>query len=375
MNRHGMLWSMVFAALLGASAARAAPGAFGFATNFSKVGDGEGGTPTYGSGYHNVVVDGQNVYAAYGRINSGYGQNEVLVGVSDNGGLKWNTSVIVAHAASIDAHGAAIAIGPDPASPGAKVLHVLWGDSDGIWYAHSPASPLLAFSSPVLVSGAVAATAWARSVAADASGGVHVAFLGGATIYYSRSADGGATFVEVATPVVVGAYQPEIVADVTGNLVVAWGTSDVYVVRKPAGGTWGAPLHANGAKPGNAYPSLAMQDFQHLYLAWSNGGSGEIYVALSSDGGTSWSQVLALAGSYTDASLAVDGSGNLSIAAGASTYGSIFVSTSSNGTRWSAPTQVLTDTSTYFPNLVLDSAGKALIMYESSGAVRFTRQP
>ncbi len=368
--------------------------AFGVTTSSTKIGDvGE----VYTAGYHGLVVDGGTLYAVHTRQLREYVSDAcggassdvaVLVTVSNNGGVTWGSSHLVAHGCNIDFDGAGIAIGPDPAS-GVRRLHVVWGDrgtvadpSMKISYA-SATLPGLAFGAPVTISapadsGSATPATWSAAVAADGIGGVHVTYIGAGGTTYSRSPDAGATWPETGTLVVPNGNQVALSADAAGNVLIAYSElGSVYVTKRAANGTWGNPIAVNGAAPPGGYVSV-VSGARGTFVAWfAASGSMGVYVASSSDG-TTWSEMLVIPGSTLfDPSIAVDANGVPGVActAGLTSISYARAQLDRKGNMsWGAPVTVLTGSSIYFANLAFDAAGKALIMYETD-AIRFTREP
>lgn len=357
--------------------------AFGITAPKTKIGD-AGGHPTYGGGQHNIAVYGNEVYVAYTNINDYTNEREVCVGKSLDGGLTWQRSEVIAHGPNIDIDGAAIAVGPDLSNPAAKIIHVAWGELDpltgqmAIYYARQPG----AGSGRVKISGSIPADGYARSLAADGVGGVHVSFSNSYGVYYSRSLDGGANFDTIGE-VIDNTYPNEssIAADSAGNVYVAWWyyNQGVFFSRRLAGsGVWSPPVKMNGAIP-LSYVSLAVQDVNHIYIAWG-GNPQQLTVASTANGGLNavdWIQNAVINHRVDNPSIVVDATGVVSIVwadTTATTWGTYFSRSTDGGRRWTTPIYV--DSTRRFPNLAVDSNGKVYMMLSGYGEdiVYFTKE-
>jgi hypothetical protein len=138
---------------------------------------------------------------------------------------------------------------------------------------------------------------------------------GNATVRFTHSTDGGATFQEISTigedPGYVG---PFVAQNSTGGLFVAWTWLDstytqgaILLSRSADGGmTWDAPRAINpggnhsaatapGGRPGKTtLPVLRFDNTDRLYVLWSDlyepdDHSWDVYLCYSDDSGETWS--------------------------------------------------------------------------------------
>lgn len=198
---------------------------------------------------------------------------------------------------------------------------VAWAQS-GVW-----SQPLNLFETEGYAAGAV--------VVADPSGAVHVFWaysepgdeeLGSTqSIYYVRKQDDvWSEPVDVLiSPGNRGARMVAAVADLQGYLHVVWSGGDsIFYSRAyaPDAGNSQAwtPPRALDSGAVNLWPAIAVSDSGDLYVVWSRGGSGLMFVR-SEDGGQNWSEP-ALIFTATDPNelaatgrIAVDAAGRLHV--------------------------------------------------------------
>ncbi|HVO52590.1 MAG TPA: PKD domain-containing protein [Thermoanaerobaculia bacterium] len=137
------------------------------------------------------------------------------------------------------------------------------------------------FSTPLRLN-ASGAFAYESAFAVDATGRIFVAWSGRAPgetsprIYFARSTDGGATFSAPAAVNAAGGYSvlPSIVADRSGNLVIAWfdvsGTAVVRWSRSTNAGTsFSTPGSISDSLTVFARPGLAIDSKNDVFLAWT----------------------------------------------------------------------------------------------------------
>ena len=395
-----LIAALALSALAGLpTAALAIRGAFGVEGPWTKIGDaGVGNDPTFGSG-HNIVASGNEIYVVYSSDEYGWNcaigascDRQVWLATSFDGGVTFERNTLVSRSQSYGWNGAQLAIGPNLANPGGRRLHVVWGDNtmSEILYSSAPLDPQLGFfSAPVVLSGGVPAQDYARSIAADAVGGVHVVFEGWTDVHYSRSVDGGATFTELGTPLpsVSDGQDPAIAADAAGDVfVVARQYPGLAYWRRLAGeATWTGPVQVNGICTDE--PSIAAFDANTVYLSGLlQPGAGIPAVASTVQGGlTSMDWTVATVGAgqcYGDVKpIAVDGTGAVGVAwiandpiTRARTVN--FSRSTTQGASWSAPLPAFTlgNADSRDVNLAFDPAGKALLDLSRDWAIIFTKE-
>jgi hypothetical protein len=372
------MWYAALLALAASPVVGAAAGgggiSFGVAAPYVKVA--EGGVGLNGAWERNVAVNGSEVDLGEGNVTSA-GEYEAAVVRSLDGGVTWQRAEVLAHGGSVDPSGVALAWGPNPAIAGAKILHAAFGTMQT-----STGGALLydrylggSWTTAVAVNGAVTARDGARSIAADAAGGVHVAFVGdGGGVYYSRSADGGATWTEIATqlvPPTVNVQQASIAVDAAGDLFLAWniayGPGTWFMRRSANAMAWSAPVQVNDQNAGP--PALAVLDTNRVYIGYWYGGpfgsSRGVNVDASTNGGASWTSHAVPSAMSNGVALAVDANGSLSFAWDTSS-GVLFARSANGGATWTAPVSAGAGGS--HPSLALVS-GKAVVAFHQDPAM------
>lgn len=141
---------------------------------------------------------------------------------------------------------------------------------------------------------------FARAVAADTSGGVHVVWFdqraGASSVLYRRSLDGGRTWrraLRLSPPSSV-AEQPAIAA-AGRDVFVVWHARrgagyDVFSRRSADGGaSWRSPVQLSTSNAAAHASVAATGDAVHVSWGDSRGGHAEMVVRSSADRGASWS--------------------------------------------------------------------------------------
>src|SRR5262249_19989524 len=150
----------------------------------------------------------------------------------------------------------------------------------------NPVDPLLSFN-------------FARSVAADGAGRVHVVWYdnrdGQSQIYYKRSTDGGLTWAPDLrlSPNAAKQEHPAIAVS-RNNIYIVWhdtrdGGFNIYLKRSTDGGAnWEPDLRLSGGASA-AHASIAASG-SSVSVVWGDNrdGQAEIYTRSSADGGLSW---------------------------------------------------------------------------------------
>jgi len=100
---------------------------------------------------------------------------------------------------------------------------------------------------------------------------------------------------------------PDMVVSASGRLYVVWvdhrnSRSDIYFSYSADQGTsWSANVQVNDAASGGLYPQVAIDAAGTIYVAWADG-SG-VYLATSTNNGSSWSAATTVAGGTNPADL------------------------------------------------------------------------
>lgn len=348
---------------------------FGITADRTKVGEGR----IYGPGPQ-MAIDGDTIYVTHTASNI-FGEKEVRIAKSIDGGSEWEGSVVIAHDAKIDMWGPSIAIGPD--GVGGKIIHVIWGQIDAltgidsIFYSNSHDDGV-SWSVPQLVTGSSGGGGEYMSIAADNIGGVHVAYPGYCSstrawgVAYSKSSDYGASFAEIGTPVYCnGAQGTSMAVTASGDVFLSWyagGRSAVFFSKRLAGGSFQPAIQIpNTMGLGGDYPSIAVYDTSNIYIAWST--PTGVFVSSSSNGGTSWTKhtVTTAAAGVTIAysSMALYGSSTLNVAwtSSPSSGGDTridFARSTNKGSSWTNPAPVVA-ANVYYPEMEIAVNGNGKV--------------
>jgi hypothetical protein len=192
-------------------------------------------------------------------------------------------------------------------------LHVVWTAQSNFYYSNAPswqAESAHAWSKPIIVATNSARSLWESSIAADASGNLHIVYATRGDevgVYYIGSHDRGETWstaIELAWPLdrlEQGFANVKIIADKAGRLHAVWQTFQkdgygqaVYYTRSGDGGqSWSKPIQLGYRDPGDfeagwPYPvSLSESELHLIYLDGAHGGRSQ---RISTDGGETWSE-------------------------------------------------------------------------------------
>lgn len=195
-------------------------------------------------------------------------------------------------------------IGPQVAADSQGWLHLVWKSNDYVWYSRAPiveAGLARAWSTPLHVSGGPAACA---AIATGADGVVHIIYCAqeeNPTLYHISSADGQ----EWPSPVQIESgnnpNQARIALDGRARLHVAFQSGDlanaaVYYTRSDDGGqSWLLPLQVDqvdgryeGPYAPNAMTVAAVSD-DEVHLVWLGPPRAQRWHQWSADGGATWS--------------------------------------------------------------------------------------
>jgi hypothetical protein len=142
---------------------------------------------------------------------------------------------------------------------------------------------------------------FARSMAADDAGGVHVVWYetrdGRAQVDYARSRDGGLTWDAARRLSSAGPDSEQPAIAVSGpDVYVVWhdlrrGKPDIFLRRSSDGGsTWGPETALTSLAGSGAYPSIAASGAR-VRAVWGSrdDGQAEVYTRGSADRGVTWS--------------------------------------------------------------------------------------
>lgn len=304
----------------------------------------------YGGGYHNIAVDGKDVYVAYGCQGS-TGEKLVCLGASHDGGLTWSNSTIAR--GQITPRSISIAVGRSPAR---KIIHVAWNAGNILHYANSSDE-----WNPVNVSGPAGYSGYGQSMVVDRSGVVHIAFHGSSKLYYTKSNGTYAKFDNPTTITDTNGGEPGIWVDSHGNVSAAWinGCSGGIYFSKRSGDKWQRPVKVTDMMACNGI-SMVARDTNDIFIGWSY--QEGVYVIRSADGGATWPKspnTVTTPGGGRAASLMLALDGSLHIAWG--TDNGVYYSKSTNdGLTWANPAYVMKTEG--FPHMALDAEGNVYLV-------------
>ena len=353
-----------------------------FGVDASKVKLGNGFIWSSYGGNHIATVDAVGgdgvlypiVFSAFGDENIN-GDVEVNVAESWDNGSLWYINAVVGRG-NIYSEGISVA------TTTITRPHVIWGQYDdtlAIWNLmyNKGRTPQTA----VNISGTHNVCYHCISIAGTARDTLNISYTDNSgNVYFINSGNNGATF-NTPVPIGTGGQETSIGADAAGNVFLAWdsGPGNIFFSKKLVGETWSTPAMINSTITGHT-PSIAVLDDQNIYVAWE-GYNGAV-VAYTSNGGASWNRSVAGDSSFTSPSLAVDTSsgnsyGDLSVVGnGNDPMASILMYRSTNGgVSWiTGPVTVMTES--LYPNITVDSQGRAHIMAGDSynESVYYTRE-
>jgi hypothetical protein len=214
------------------------------------------------------------------------GNDEIYYKQSTDGGATWSTSKRLTWTSGESRL-------PDVAVDSLGTLHVVWYDgtpgNDEIYYKRSTDGGATWSTSRNLTLAVGACRE--PAIAVDPSGTLHLVWdsitPGDWEIYHKKSTDGGATWSvnQRLTWTSGHSYAPSIAADASGNLHVVWyddqpGNFEVYYKNSTDGGaTWSASQRLSWNSGRSEYPVIAADASGNLHVAWDDDtpGSYEIY--------------------------------------------------------------------------------------------------
>jgi hypothetical protein len=241
-------------------------------------------------------------------------------------------------------------------------VHVIWSertadDESWLWYVHGQRGSWSEANDVLLTPGGETATA--PVLAADRQGNLHVAWLGGASVYYSRAYAPGAGSAQawwrpqhlVTSQNYIG--PPDLDVALSGEMFLAYSVqigpeSGVYFLQSTDGGTrWSdrQPIYRNDLSARMVDKArLAAGTDGLLHVVWvesaqlETGPPPDIWYAVSADGGTTWSAPVSLGqGPYNYPEITVRGANEVHVVwSGTTTDRYKFHSWSAdNGVSWS----------------------------------------
>lgn len=185
-------------------------------------------------------------------------------------------------------------------------INLVWLDNSpgnfSVFFSQSSDSGVT-FSRPLNLSNNPGGPALFPQMGVDSGGDIYVAWFdsnsGNASIFFSRSTDGGATF---STPVSASAVAgPVLLAvDPTGKVYVAWARNDssgvarlVFSRSLDRGATFTSPLAISNASVTAIPGAIALDASGNINVAWTEAvppqGLSNVYFSRSTDSGASFS--------------------------------------------------------------------------------------
>jgi PKD domain len=274
-------------------------------------------------------------------------------------------------------------------------IYVVWEDDialgSNVLFSRS-ADGGVTFSTPKNLSNS-SGYSFSPRIAVDARGGINVLWLnntpGYYAVFFSRSADGGATFSGPNNlsngPADTG--NPEIAVDAGGNISVVWENDDItfgvfYTHSTDAGATFSTPVNLATNTTGSFSPQLAADGNGDIYVVWEDDFNfqSDISFSRSVDQGATFSAPKNLssnAGSSVSAQLAVDSSGNVSVIWADNTPGTfntLFTRSTDKGATFSSPKNVSNSPgSSTSPQISLDAGGNIYAVWQGNIPPSFSR--
>jgi hypothetical protein len=191
-------------------------------------------------------------------------------------------------------------------------------------------------------------------MAVDSSGNINLLWpaddaMGSVNLWFSRSADGGATFtapVQIVSKT-FGTGPPQIAVDSSGGIDIAWISQDgaVYFFRSTDGGAhFAGPVSVSKPTEGIGGLQMAVRSGGAIYLIWSNAGA---LFSRSTDNGATFSKPACLSCSTPqgqgDPHMVLDSNGNINVLFGqgvSSVVHFYFTRSQDDGVTFSAPSLI-----------------------------------
>jgi len=173
-------------------------------------------------------------------------------------------------------------------------------------------------------------------IAVDLGGNINAVWAGtdpidfNTDIFFSRSTDGGATFLPTPTPMNLSnsqgcSFNPVMAVDASGNINIVWEdtpdcrfiTSSVFFRRSSNGVKFSTPLSISKDLASSFNARLALDANGNINVAWEdNAGNRDTFFTRSIDSGTSFPTIVNLSndlGQSIAAQMAADKNGNLNV--------------------------------------------------------------
>ncbi|MFC1636933.1 sialidase family protein [Planctomycetota bacterium] len=264
---------------------------------------------------------------------------------SIDGGQTFSDPKNISYQNSYSAYFPKIAIGDQ------GYIYLVWVQSypqDHIWISYS--SDYGATFSPPKV---IAAADGGAEIAVDSQGNVNIVLYDivypARYVYFCRSIDNGETF---SSPIYLSiGTAPKIAVDSDGKIYIVWDYDEIYFTCSSNGETFSDPVNLSAdLYDGNSNPEMVVDSGGNINIVWRNAAyaGNEVYFRRSTDGGATFDTPVNVSNTPNKQSaspqIAVDSQGHISVAwwqgVEGSTKTDIFFSYSTDGTCFSAPTNI-----------------------------------
>ncbi len=294
------------------------------------------------------------------------------------GAAAWTTPVAISQGRG--AYYPAIAVDPR------GNVHVLWEENDDVFYVTKPSGG--GWTAPVNASHTGQANLM-PAIAADASCTLHAVWSDGspgndAIFYASKGCDAGAwSAAERVSHTAGRSWAPVVAADAQGGVHVAWhdltpGPTEIYYAEKPAGGAWSDSQRVSKTIGGSVFPALAVDRRGTVHLAWQDSVTASappfqiLYAARPAGGAWSESRQLSRGAANAESpTLAVGPEDDLHVAWDTSdTHGLLYVTRPAPDMGWTAPmtvTAIAPGTIYPFPALAAGPDGTIHLLWGDAG--------
>lgn len=192
-------------------------------------------------------------------------------------------------------------------------------------------------------------------MAVDSSGNINLLWpaddaMGSVNLWFSRSADGGATFtapVQIVSKT-FGTGPPQIAVDSSGGIDIAWISQDgaVYFFRSTDGGAhFASPVSVSQPTEGIGGLQMAVSSGGAIYLNWNNAG---VFFSRSIDNGATFSKPACLSCATSqgqgDPQMVLDSKGDINVLFAQGGVSSVvhfyFTRSQDDGVTFSAPSLI-----------------------------------
>lgn len=227
-----------------------------------------------------------------------YGNGEILYIKSTNGSATWTSPKRLTFTPGASKWA-------DIAVDHADNIHVVWhddtygGDWEVLYKKSTDGGATWSSSKRISLTGG---TSYRPVIAIDSSNNLHVVWAdaspGNREIFYSRSTDGGNTWIpsKRLTWTAGPSYDPAITIDSSDNIHVVWYDNtadgwDIYYKKSTDGGnTWTWAKKVTHSAGESYLGSIAADSLNNIHLVWwdNSAGSFNVYYKKSTDGGNTW---------------------------------------------------------------------------------------